>query len=141
MNQPSLDLPLAPRDALVELMIMTAAADREMVDVELGHIRSLVATLPAFAGYSDDRLIEAAKTCTTRLRHSPAEIVIERVVQAVPAHLCETAYALVCDVAAADLRLPPEELRFVQILRGKLGIDRLVAAAIERASAARYRTL
>lgn len=140
MNKPMPKMPLAPRDAMVELMIMTAAVDRKMDDLELGHIRSMVETLPVFAGYSQDRLVETAKSCMAELRKSAPEAVLARVIDAIPPHLSETAYGFVCDIAAADLHLPAEELRFVQIIRGKLGIDRLIAAAIERASAARYKT-
>ena len=133
-------MPLAPRDAMVELMIMTSAVDRDMGEHELRHIRSMVEQLPAFAGYSTDRLVETAKACAAELKRSQPEAALARVIDAIPPHLCETAYAFVCDVAAADRRLPPEELRFVQIVRTRLGIDRLIAAAIERASAVRYKT-
>jgi tellurite resistance protein len=52
--------------------------------------------------------------------------------------LRETAYAIACDVAAADGQLGQEELRFLEILRHGLKIDRLTAAAIERGTRARF---
>ena len=50
----------------------------------------------------------------------------------------ETAYALACDVAAADGKLDQPELQFLQETRYQLTIDRLHAAAIERGSRARH---
>jgi hypothetical protein len=58
-----------------------------------------------------------------------------------PESLYETAYALCCDVAAADAHAFQAELQFLLELRYALDIDRLHAAAIERGSAARHRRL
>ena len=55
-----------------------------------------------------------------------------------PDHLRETAYVLACDIAVADLRASQEELRLLEMLRYSLDLDRLHAAAIERAARARY---
>ena len=55
--------------------------------------------------------------------------------------LWETAYAIACDVAAADGSLRQQELRFLEELRHALNIDRLHAAAIERGARARHMTL
>ena len=57
-----------------------------------------------------------------------------------PDHLRETAYALAVEIAAADRRVEPEEARLLEIIRKKLGVDRLVAAAIIRGAQARYAT-
>jgi uncharacterized tellurite resistance protein B-like protein len=57
---------------------------------------------------------------------------------ALPERLHETAYALACDVAAADGRLRDTELRMLQEIRDELEIDRLHAAAIERGARARH---
>ena len=58
-----------------------------------------------------------------------------------PERLWETAYALSCDVAAADGKLGQDELRLLEELRDELVIDRLHAAAIERGARARHLTL
>jgi len=50
-------------------------------------------------------------------------------------------YALAVEVAAADLAVGKEELRFLAILRDTLGIAPLVTAALERSDIARYQTL
>ena len=60
---------------------------------------------------------------------------------ALPPKLHETAYALAVEVAAADLHVEQEELRFLQMLRDHLDIDKLTVAAIESGARARYRTL
>ena len=61
--------------------------------------------------------------------------------QTLPEKLSETAYALACDVAAADGRLDQSELRLLEELRHELAIDRLHAAAIERGARARHTVL
>ena len=48
---------------------------------------------------------------------------------------------LACDVAAADGRPAEVELRMLELIRHRLNIDRLAAAAIERAAQARHRTV
>ncbi len=53
----------------------------------------------------------------------------------------ETAYALACDVAAADLDIVESEMTVLQQLRWRLSIDRLTAAAIERGARARHQTI
>ena len=60
---------------------------------------------------------------------------------ALPERLHETAYAIACDVVAADLTASQEELRLLEMLRHSLNIDRLHAAAIERGSRARHMTV
>ena len=54
--------------------------------------------------------------------------------------LRETAYALACDVAAADGKVSQEEIRLLEILRHGMNVGRLPAAAIERAARARFAT-
>ena len=48
---------------------------------------------------------------------------------------------MACDVVAADGKAREGELRFLQEMRYELEIDRLPAAAIERAARARHRTV
>ncbi|EPX86336.1 Tellurite resistance protein TerB [Rubellimicrobium thermophilum DSM 16684] len=58
--------------------------------------------------------------------------------RALPERLWETAYALACDVAAADGRISSAEARMLEEIRHELQVDRLHAAAIERGARARY---
>ena len=60
---------------------------------------------------------------------------------ALPDRLWETAYALACDVAAADGSIRQGELRLLEEIRHELSIDRLHAAAIERGARARHLTV
>ncbi len=57
--------------------------------------------------------------------------------EALPPKLRETAYALAVEVAATDLAVGKEELRFLAILRDRFGLDKLVTAALERSAIAR----
>ena len=45
------------------------------------------------------------------------------------------------EVAAADLKVPDEEIRLLELLRDALNLDKLVTAAIERSARARHQTL
>ena len=58
-----------------------------------------------------------------------------------PEELYETAYALCCDVAAADGIIREPELRLLEEMRYQMKMDRLHAAAIERGARARHLTL
>ena len=57
---------------------------------------------------------------------------------ALPERLNETAYALACDVVAADGKLPDMELRMLEEVREELAVDRLHAAAIEWGARVRH---
>ena len=61
--------------------------------------------------------------------------------EALPERLWETAYAMACDVAAADGTIRQPELRLLEEMRHELNVDRLHAAAIERGARARHLTL
>ena len=57
---------------------------------------------------------------------------------ALPARLQTTAYALAAEIAATDRSITVEESRFLQLLRGRLSLDRLTAVALELAAHARH---
>jgi len=58
-----------------------------------------------------------------------------------PPKLRETAYAIACDLVATDGAATQEELRILELLRHRLDIERLTAAAVERGARARFQTL
>jgi hypothetical protein len=60
---------------------------------------------------------------------------------ALPAKLRETAYAIACDLVASHGEAGQEELGVVELLRHRLNLEPLIAAAIERGARARFRTL
>jgi tellurite resistance protein len=133
---------ISVEDALIYGMVTLAAVDRVMTDRELRTIGDVVRSLPVFRDYDTDRVVPTAEACGAILRRSDGlDTVLEMIAEALPERLYETAYALAVEVAAADLFVEQEELRFLQILRDRLNLDKLTSAAIERAARARFRKL
>lgn len=131
---------LSPQDALAYVMMVSSAADTEITAVELDRVGGLVERLPIFAGYTREQLAEAAGRCTELMRKvDDLDAVLDLVLEALPERLHDTAYALAVEVTAVDLELEQEELRWLEMLRDRLHIDRLVTAAIEVAARARLR--
>ena len=129
-------------EALIYLMVVTSASDRDMTDVELARIGEVTRSWPIFLDFRQDRLIKIAQDCQKRLHEKDGlGGVIELARKAIPEHLHDTAYAAAFEVAAVDLEMRMEELRVLQLLRQRLAVDPLTVAAIERANKARQRTL
>jgi tellurite resistance protein len=133
---------LDPHGALICTMVIVSAADSNMTDSELRIIGDIVGHLPVFAAFDRDMLTARLNECVNLLnRDNGLEEAFKAIKAALPVQLRETAYALACDVAAADGSASQEELRLLEMLRHRLEIDRLAAAAIERAARARFRRL
>lgn len=131
--------PIDHHTALIFTMVLISAAEGVMTDAELEAIGRQVRYLPVFRDFDQDRLTEVGRECAELLRHDDGlDLVCEMIAETLPQPLRETAYALACDVAAADGTLAEEELSLLKLLRQRLGLDRLVAAAIERATYARH---
>jgi tellurite resistance protein len=127
--------------ALIYTMVLASAADTDMTDAELQIIGDVVNHLPVFRDYDRKRLTKDLRECAQHLgRDDGLEAVLKAIKSALPQKLRETAYAVACDVAAADGEASQEELRLLELLRHRLGIDRLIAAAIERGARARFAT-
>jgi len=132
---------LGPQAALIYVMVTVSAADSDMTDAELRAIGDLVRSLPVFHGFDEENLVPVAEQCAAVLAaENGLEAVLDQVRRALSAPLRETAYAVACEVAAADGVVPQEELRLLEMLRHRLEIERLVAAAIERGVAALLRS-
>ncbi|HZD24968.1 MAG TPA: tellurite resistance TerB family protein [Alphaproteobacteria bacterium] len=130
---------LSPQDAIIYIMVLFSAVDRQMTDRELQRIGQIVHNWPIFESYNDENIIPAAQDCARLLQEENGlDRVFDHIVASLPAHLAETAYAAACDVAAADSELRNVEIRLLQLLRQRLDIDKLTAAALERAAHARY---
>ena len=128
-----------PQTALIYSMVVASVADQNMQDVELQRISEMVSHLPVFAGFDPNSIPQIAEDCATMLSQEDGlDEMFERIRDALPDRLRETAYALACDVVAADGTASQEELRLLEMMRHQVGIDRLSAAAIERGAAARY---
>ena len=127
--------------ALIYVMVVVAASDGAMNEGELRTIGDLVQTLPVFKDFDPARLLATAQECAEIL-HEPDgyEAVQGLVKEALPGHLCETAYWLALEVALSDHRVALEEVRVIETLRRALGIERLVASALERGARARFQT-
>jgi tellurite resistance protein len=132
----------SPHDALIYTMVLVSAADRNMSDAELRTIGRVVNHLPVFKGFDEEALPKVAADCAALLGEEDGlDRTLDTILGSLPEHLRETAYAVACDVAAADGRVVNEEARLLQLLRDRLDIDRLVAAAIERGARARHQTV
>lgn len=135
-------MPSAAQDALIHIMIVAASSDSTMTERELFRIRALIDRLPVFEGFDKNRLTEVANTCADILNGDDGlDRVVDEALAALPKKLEDTAYALAVEVTAVDLHLEQEELRFLEMLRDKLSLDRLTTAAIEVAARARHRRL
>jgi tellurite resistance protein len=130
---------LNPHSALIYVMVVVSAADARMSDAELHAIGDSVRLLPAFRGFRDDKIIPVARECAAILQEREGlEAVIGLVKESLTPSLRETAYALALDVALAESPVLPEENRVLQRLRTGLEVDRLTAAALEKAAIVRH---
>ena len=133
---------LSPQDALVAIMVTVSFSDETVRTAELMAIDRQVGHLPVFASYDIDRLREVGQAVMSLLEEEDGlDALFGLVRDALPERLYETAYALACDVAAADGALGQTELRMLEEIRHELNIDRLHAAAIERGARARHLTV
>lgn len=136
------DAPISHSTALIYVMVLTAAADSDMVDVELDTIGQSVRRLPVFRDYDPTMIISNAQACAEILAEEEGlDTVLGLIKDSLADGLGDTAYALACDVAVSDGRLSQEELRLLEMIRHELDVDRLTAAAIERGIAALHRPL
>lgn len=128
--------------ALIYVMVLVSACDGDMTDAELEAIGENVRYLPIFKDFDLDRLTDVTRECSGLLADADGlETTLQIIKEATPSKLCETAYAVACDIAAADPSASQEELRMLELIRHKLGVDRLCAAAIERGARARHMRL
>jgi tellurite resistance protein len=131
---------LTSQEALIYVMVTLSAADRAMTDREMMKIGDVVRSLPVFSDFDEDHLVQTAEACGTLLQDdSGLDTVLDLVAATLPDRLYETAYAVAVEVAAADLNVEQEELRFLQMLRDRLELDPLAVAAIERSARVRFR--
>lgn len=131
--------PLTPQDCLVAVMIAVSASDETIRTSELMTIEGIVDHLPVFSGYDADRMKTVAQTVFDLFEDEDGlDALFGLITKILPSTLFETAYALACDVAAADGLLQETELQMLAEIRYQLNIDRLHGAAIERGARARH---
>jgi tellurite resistance protein len=127
--------------ALIYTMVIVSAADRNMPDSELHAFAEIVGHLPIFRDFDRSELPGIFNDCTELIgREDGLEETLEVIRGGLPPKLRETAYAIACDLVATDGAATQEELRVLELLRHRLDIERLTAAAIERGARARFQT-
>lgn len=128
--------------ALIYTMVLVSAADRDMPDVELEEMGEIVGHLPIFRDFDKQQILKTANSCVDMLKAKDGlSMILKKIKAGLPEQLRETAYALACDIAAADGKVTVEESRFLEMLRYELSLGKLVSAAIERGARARHITL
>lgn len=129
-------------EALIQLMTVAALADAEITQPEMNRIEGLVSRSPVFEGFDRSRVSEIVYASVNRLNTEDGlELVIDAAIAALPAKLQDTAYAFAVEITALDLRLEQAELRFLEMMRDRMSLDRLTTAAIEASARARYRRI
>jgi tellurite resistance protein len=129
-------------DALISVMMAVSVSDTNIRTSELVAIERMVDHMPVFADYDADRIRAVSQTVLSLFEEEDGlDALFGLVRDALPERLYETAYALACDVAAADGRLTDDEAELLREIRYELNVSRLHAAAIELSAQLRHRTL
>ena len=127
--------------ALIYTMVLTSSIDGDVDVSESGAIGGMVRHLPVFEGFDAKRLPSVWKGCMDILTGDDGvEKLLAAICAALPEILRETAYALACDVAAADGHIGNRENHVLETLRQRLGIGEIIAEAIEHGARARFAT-
>ena len=133
---------ISTEQALIYIMVTMSGVEGKINATELKEIGLVVKSLPIFKNFDSARLTTVAQECGEMLQEPEGLMAVLGLARdQLSPKLRETAYALAVEVAAADLAVGKEELRFLAILRDTLGLDKLVTAALERSAIARYQTL
>jgi len=130
---------LEAQEALVCTMVLVAATGDGMSDREIGVMSGLVQTLPVFRDFSTERLTAATEAAVALLDEEEGLAHAAKLIRAaLEPRLRETAYALACEVVAAERLAQQDCLRMLEFIRHELHLDPLVTAAIERGARARH---
>jgi tellurite resistance protein len=130
---------ISSHTALIYIMVVVSGADGAMNEREIESIRDLTRRLPAFREFDPDRLSATIEDCSAILQEPEGlSALLGLVTEALSEPLRETAYWVALELALSDHRVALEEIRVIETLRRALGIDKLVAAALERGARARY---
>lgn len=131
-----------PHRGLIYTMVLVSAAERELPESELQMIGDIVGHLPVFRDFDRRSLAGLLNDCTDLLSgNGGLEKTLSAIKAALPTKLRETAYVIACDLVASDGEATQEELRILELIRDRLNIERLIAAAIERGARARFQTV
>ena len=134
-SRDALDAP----EALALTMVLLAAADGGMSDREIGVMAGQVQTLPVFHDFTTEKLGTVTDAAVKLLNDEDGLRHAARLMRsALEPRLRETAYALACEVVAANPVTQQRTLEMLEFVRTELRLDPLVAAAIERGVRARH---
>ncbi len=123
-------------------MVAVSVSDANIRTSELVAIERMVNHMPVFADYDVDRIRAVSQTVMSLFEDEDGiDALFGLVRDALPERLFETAYALACDVAAADGLLSDNEAEMLREIRHQLDVSRLHAAAIELSAQLRHRSL
>jgi uncharacterized membrane protein YebE (DUF533 family) len=130
---------LSPQEALVYTMVVAAESDHEIAEAEIKIIGDLVNHLPIFRGLDRAATTRMATACSKMLgQRGGSDKVFGLIRQALSVPLRDTAYALACDVIAADSRLNRNEMQILEQVRTELEVDPVMARAIEQVAEVRF---
>ena len=130
---------LDPHGALIYTMVLVTGAESTLPRAERAIIGDIVGHLPAFRGLDRGALAGHLENCAELLSGDDGlEATLDAIKEGLPAHLRETAYLIACDLVASDGAATQEELQILELIRERLEIDRLIAAALERGARARF---
>jgi tellurite resistance protein len=133
---------LDPHGALIYTMVLVSGAETSMPPAELAIIGDILGHLPVFRGFDRDKLAGNLNACAELLSQEDGlNKVLAAIREALAPDLRETAYAIACDLIASDGEATQEELQLLELLRERLGVDRLIAAALERGARARFQVI
>lgn len=132
---------LSSEDALVYLMVLAAASDKEVTDREIDRIAALMSRWPVFERFDIGRLADVAHRCVEALNQGGLDALLEVIAASLEPRLQETGYALAVEITAVDLSVNQEELRLLEMIRDAFTIDRLITAAIETSARIRHRRI
>ncbi|MCW5746921.1 MAG: tellurite resistance TerB family protein [Alphaproteobacteria bacterium] len=129
----------ALQDGLIWTMVLASAADRDFSLEEIDTMRDLVEHLPVFRGFKVERLPKVTEACAMALASKGGlDKVAAFIRKTVPRRFGETAYALACDLIAAEGKVRDTEIGVLDLLAELFDIDSLTCAALETAARARY---
>jgi hypothetical protein len=130
---------LDPHGALIYTMVIVTGAESKLPAAEVAIIGDIVGHLPVFAGFDRGKLPRHLDECAELMaRDDGLDKTLDAIKAALVPRLRETAYVIACDLVAVDGEATQEELQILDLIRERLEIDRLIAAAIERGTRARF---
>jgi hypothetical protein len=130
---------LDPHGALIYTMVIVTGAESRISTAERNIIGDIVGHLPVFHSFDRGKLAGHLNDCAELLsRDDGLDETLDAIKAALPQRLRETAYVIACDLIASDGSATQDELQILELLRERFEIDRLIAAAIERGTRARF---